>query len=484
LDEQIQFLALMACLGFVVTYLLVPVTKRLARNYAFLAYPGGRKIHSDPIPVLGGVAIFAPHILVFSGYLYLVFTGSSLIDRSEIQKFIALFLATVWILILGVVDDKSNLGWRNKLFGQIFAIGILFIGGHTIGKIVIPFYGLVDLGLLGYPLLGFIVLLVMNAVNLIDGMDGLAAGLCFFAAATCGTLAFYKNELLVATICLTTAGSLLAFLRFNFPPATIFMGDSGSLSLGFMLSVLATSNIVKGSSQRYSSLTTFIALLLPFAVALLDVALAVARRWISGRKIFLPDADHLHHRFIEMFKRPRLVIGIFYIFSALFCSLTLLLTLNPESYSTLVVGSITVVALVGIMAMVLKLYRVDRIANIIKNRHDCMFLSTFNSYKEIRIQRAKSTDELMGLLESGVRDLDFDRVEVNMNGSKPMVWNNTRAVHPESPKRIGFRTFKDSAMSAQWVIPTHDDHDYQKYLELVWHRFLNAVDEKQRELNH
>jgi UDP-GlcNAc:undecaprenyl-phosphate GlcNAc-1-phosphate transferase len=484
LDGQFEYLVILAAFGFILTYLLIPVTNRLARTYGVISHPGGRKLHGDAMPLLGGVAIFAPHILFFSIYVYLLISGHSSIHKADAVKFISFFCAALWILILGMIDDRTNLGWRKKLLGQIIGIGILLLGGHTIGKIVVPFYGLVDLGLLGYPILGFIVLVVMNAVNLIDGMDGLAGGVCLFAAATCGILAFYKGDFLVSAIGFIIVGSLLAFLKFNFPPASVFMGDSGSLSLGFILSVLAASNIVKGSGQRYTTLTTLFALLLPFAIALLDVALAVVRRWVSGRRIFLPDADHIHHRFMEMFKRQRLVIGIFYIFSALFCTLTLLLTLDPESAFTLILGGITTLALIAMMAIVLKLYRIDRLTNILKNRHDCMFLSTFNSYMQMRIQRAKSLDELVLLLESGVRDLDLDMIEVNINGSKPYVWRNRIEIHHDSPKKNGSRAIKGSTVSIRWVIPTHDDPDYQKYLELVWYRFLNQVEEKNRELGH
>ncbi|MGC8605552.1 MAG: MraY family glycosyltransferase [Desulfomonilaceae bacterium] len=390
----------------------------------------------------------------------------------------SLFIGSLWILSLGIIDDRVNLGWRKKLLGQIGGIAILLIGGNTIGSVDIPFYGPLDFGPVGYPLLGFIVLLITNAVNLIDGMDGLAGGVCLFASVTCGIFAVYRSDLLIATIAFTISGSLLAFLRYNFPPASIFMGDSGSLSLGFILSVLATSNIVKAPGQRYTALTTMFALLLPFAVALMDVFLAIVRRWIRGRKIFLPDSDHIHHRLIEMFKRPRLVIGIFYLFSMLFCALTLLITILPESRLSSIVGAIVILALLITMTAILKLYRIDTLANVLRNRFDFKFLSAFNSYMELRVQRAKCADELVVLLESGVRDLDFDTVEVSINGSIPHLWNKTEKAHPYSPRINGRRSLKDCDVTIRWTLPTHDDRAYQKYLELVWHRFLNQVEDR------
>lgn len=478
MDGEFAYLVLLAVFGFVSAFLLIPVTNRLSRIYGVMSRPGGRKIHTDPVPLLGGLAIVAPLIVFSLIYIYLLISGHPSIHKSESQKFISFFCSAAWILILGILDDKWRMGWRKKLLGQILGITILFFGGHTIGKLVLPFYGLVDFGFFGYPIFGFIVLLIMNSVNLIDGMDGLAGGVCLFASITCGVLAYHRGDFVVAAIASIITGSLLAFLRFNFPPASVFMGDSGSLSLGFILSVLATSNIVKESEQHYTTLTTMAALLLPFAIALIDVALAVARRGITGREIFLPDDDHIHHRFMELFKSPRLVVGIFYIFSGIFCALTLLITMTPESTSTLALGWITVLTLVAVMAIVLRLYRIDRFTRAFKNRYDCKFLSSFNSYMKKRIERANSVEELLLLLERAVLDLDFDKVEVTMDGRKPCVWNNRRQIHPEFTKKNGARSLKNSEVMVSWVMPTHHDENYQKYLELVWYRFLNQVEDR------
>jgi UDP-GlcNAc:undecaprenyl-phosphate/decaprenyl-phosphate GlcNAc-1-phosphate transferase len=478
LDRQVIYLFILTCVGFISTYCLVPVAKRLAPNYGLVSYPGVRKIHTEIIPVVGGIAIFAPQVMLFTLFICLSISGLLSIDQVEAAKFVSLFLGSLWILLLGIIDDRKNLGWKKKLLGQIVAIGILLLGGNSIAIVDVPLYGLVDFGPFGYPLLGLVVLIVTNAVNLIDGMDGLAGGVCLFAAITCGIFAFYRNDLLIASIAFTISGSLVAFLRYNFPPATIFMGDSGSLSLGFLLSALATSNIAKTSGQRYTTFTALIALLLPFGIALLDVFLSVSRRWIRGKKIFLPDSDHIHHQFMNMFKRPRLVVGIFYVFSSLFCLLTLLITMNPGSHLTSIFGTVTVVALVIIMTIVLKLYRVDTLANVLKNRPDFKFLSSFHSYMKLRIYRVKGSEELLILLERGVRDLEFDSVEVRSGGSRLHSWNKPEKVHPKAQRTNGHRSLKNCDIIIVWTIPTHNDRPYQKYLELVWHRFLNQVEEK------
>ena len=179
LNIEIEYLALFIAFGFILTYLLIPVAKQLAFAHGFVSYPGGRKIHDGAIPVLGGPAIFAPQIILFLVYLYLLITDSSSIAHDRIPKFLSLFVGTTSILVLGTIDDWIKLGWRKKLLGQLFGISILLVGGNTIGKIVVPFYGLADLGLFGYLLFGFIVLVITNAVNLIDGYGPHPAGKSF-----------------------------------------------------------------------------------------------------------------------------------------------------------------------------------------------------------------------------------------------------------------------------------------------------------------
>lgn len=468
--------------GLVATLVLIPVVKRIAMKHDIMAYPGGRRNHEEPVPLLGGLAIFLPLIVVFIGLFIANPTGSSLSGREIHSKLISLFLGTLWILILGTLDDMMKLNWREKLGGQFIGLMILAWGGHTIGSTELPFIGLVQFGFFGYVILAIVVITITNAVNLIDGIDGLAGGVCLFAAMTSGIIAFFKQDLIAAVLVFTLVGSLLGYLRHNFHPASIYMGDGGSLTLGFFLSVLATSNMAISPGQRSGTMSMLIAALLPFGVALIDVALAVVRRWLSGRKIFLPDADHLHHRFMEVFGRPRLVVSMFYLISATFCVITISMVLNQNS--SLLLGFICVVflLLIGTVAYVLRLYRVDQLPRILRDRPDFKFLSSFHTFMKMRVRKAKSLEELLRLMEAGVRDLDFDSVEVTTPGSWTMSWINPTLKHPDSCRNTYNRSFRGSTITVTWVTPQHDSANYQAYLELVWYWFLNQAENRARQL--
>lgn len=468
--------------GLVATLLLIPLVKKIAVGNDIMAYPGGRRNHQEPVPLLGGLAIFLPLIFVFICLFISDFVGKTSTEKILYLKLISLFLGTCWILLLGTLDDMMKLNWKEKLGGQLIGVLILVWGGHTVGNTTVPFLGPVEFGFWGYVILGALVITITNAVNLIDGIDGLAGGVCLFAAIAGGIIAFFKQDLIASVLVFTLAGSLLGYLRHNFHPASIYMGDGGSLTLGFFLSVLATSNMATSPGQRSGTMSMLIGALLPFGVALIDVALAVARRWMSGRKIFLPDADHLHHRFMEVFGNPRLVVSIFYCFSAVFCVITVSMALSPES--SLLLGSFCFVFLLFIACLtyVLRLYRVDQLSRIIKNRPDFKFLSSFHTFMKMRVRKARSLEELLRLMEAGVRDLDFDSVEVSVQGKWTRSWINQTLKHPDSSRERHTRTFRGSTITVTWVTPRHDCANYQEYLELVWYWFLNQSENKARQL--
>lgn len=473
---------LAALFGLTLTYCLIPVMKKVAVQQEILAFPGGRRNHQKPIPMLGGVAIFIPLLVTFLLLFVSDLAGQKTFSQALRFKVISLFLGSSWILVLGTLDDKLKLSWEKKLAGEMLGVSILIWGGHTVGNMTVPFWGPVDLGFFGYIILAVAVLTVTNAINLIDGIDGLAGGVCLFAALTSGIIAYFKNDFVTAVLAFTLAGSLVAYLKFNFHPASIYMGDGGSLTLGFFLSVLATSNMAVSHGQRSGTMSMIIAPLLPFGVALIDVALAVARRWVSGRKIFLPDADHLHHRFMEVFGNPRLVVSIFYIFSALLCVITITMILVPDSRYLFEAICLSCFFLIVSMALILRLYRIDQLPTVIRNRPDFKFLSSFHTFMTMRVRKARSLEELLSLMESGVRDLDFDSVEVTVQGQWSMSWINSSCKHPGSCRNHCNRVFRGSTITVNWTTPNHDSPNYQKYLELVWHWFLNQSENKARQL--
>jgi UDP-GlcNAc:undecaprenyl-phosphate GlcNAc-1-phosphate transferase len=470
--------------GFALSLACVPWMKNLAFKYGWLDRPHGRKQHERPVPLLGGLGILLPLPILFFivGPLLGEKTSSFLGDRSA--EIMSLFAGMACILLVGLFDDRKVLSWRAKLSAQLFAVLILLAGGHCLRSATVPFLGVVHFGWFGYALFALTVILITNAINLIDGLDGVAGGICFFAALTCGIISIHQGDVPIACISLILSGGLLAFLCFNFPPASIFMGDAGSLTLGFFLGAIATSSaaVGGGAGQRSSTMSVTLIPLLPFAVALVDVALAVLRRWISGKRIFLPDANHLHHRLVAEFKHPRKVVFIIYSFTALLSVTAICLTVFGGLQSDPWGLGLALILSVGTVGAILRLYRVKYFSDAIANRTHIKFLDSFVTFEKSRAHRARSTEELLALLESGVRDLDFDSVEVFNDGTLVSKWVNPSPIHPDHPRITGEIPLGLNGYLARWSIPVHDSKDYQDTLTFSWYEFVTRVDSRLRHL--
>lgn len=463
--------------GFAATLICIPFVKRIALKYQIVAHPGGHNNHDKPTPLLGGVAIFLPLIPISCLLFFLALSGRFPADKPDNWQMASLFLSSAWILILGIIDDKYTLSWKKKVWGECLGVVILLVGGHTVRGVMVPLLGPIpDLGWLGILLFAFLVLTITNAINLIDGLDGLAAGICFFAAITSAIIGISKLDYFTAAVGSTLAGSLLAFLKFNFPPASIFMGDAGSLMLGFLLGTLATSSSALAPGIRSGTMGMMIIPLLPFGIALLDIILAILRRWISGQDIFLPDSDHLHHRLLEKFRRPRQVVTLLYGFSASLCVMTLFLVWGPKSALIYGVIFLTGLIVLALTAMILKTYTKESLCKLIENRTHFQFLSSYRNFMSQRLRRARSFDELVSLAESGVKDLGYDSVEILQNNQTLRHWANQFRVHPEAPRFVMEKSLSETSLQIRWIAPKHYSESYQKYLQAIWDQFLAQLE--------
>jgi len=255
------------------------------------------------------------------------------------------------------------------------------------------------------------------------------------------------------------------------------MGDCGSLTLGFLLGTLATSCAAIAPGQRSGTMGMVVIPFLPLGLALLDVFLAVLRRWISGRHIFVADTDHLHHRLMEKFRLPRRVVLIYYVFTAFLSGMTLWIVLGHGLAFTAHFLFFLGLA-VAVVIVLLRLYRIENLSQILENRPHFQFLSSYQTFMDRRIRRAGSFDELVCLLESGVRDLGFNRVEVFQNGYSIRKWNNSKKVHTDAPQSNGEKRLDKTVLRVVWAVPTHTSKTYQKFLELSWYRFLNEFESR------
>jgi UDP-GlcNAc:undecaprenyl-phosphate GlcNAc-1-phosphate transferase len=464
--------------GLLGTAGVIPWVKKRAVALNIVSNPGGRRLHSAPTPLLGGIAIFFPPALVFLGMLIIEAGNPHHYGRPFFSHTLSLFLGTLWMVALGTIDDATRLGWRKKLAGQFCGAGILLLGGHGIQTATLPLFGPVDFGFAGPALFVFIVVGVTNAINLIDGIDGLAGGICFFAALTSGVIAAFVGDPLASTIAFTVAGSLAGFLMFNFPPATIFMGDGGSMSMGFLLAALATSSCAVFPGQRLGTSVMILVPFLPFGIPLFEVALSMTRRWLRGQAVFMGDGDHLHHRVARQVADPVTAVLVFYLFTAALCAVTLILVLGGASEALRILMVIALLlVLAGILAS-LSLYRVETLLVTLRNRPHFKFLGSYLWFMRHKIEKCRCADELLGLLESGVRDLAFDRVEVIYLGRRVQQWTNPSRVHPGNRRETEDLCFDECNLRVRWERPLHEDDAYNEYLRLTWRRFLNALGPK------
>jgi UDP-GlcNAc:undecaprenyl-phosphate/decaprenyl-phosphate GlcNAc-1-phosphate transferase len=474
LNGTLLFPVALAAVGFMATFFAIPHLAQVASRYGLVDQPSFRKIHDSPTPLCGGIAIFIPA----AGALLLC-TGLSYFHYLRLgpttTQLATLLIACAWMLLLGIVDDKQQLSWKQKLLGQCTGILLLIMGGHSVRSATVPFFGPVDFGWTGPLVFGLAVLAVTNAINLIDGLDGLAAGICFFASLVYGIVGLYKGDVFACAMGFVLSGSLLGFLPFNFPPARVFLGDAGSLMLGFLLGTLATSYAASQYvGQRSATFGVMLAPFLPFGIALLDVALAIIRRWIRGGHIFLPDSDHLHHRLLAEFKNPRVAVGVIYAISLLFAALSVMVTLTPDRAFSLSHYGLFIACAVVLSAIILISYRVDHLSQVLIDRPAFQFLDAYRNFMSVRVLRSKTEEELIGLLQSGVRDLQFDSVEVSRNGNGPVAhWRRPTKAHVGAPRVIIKKDLEDFGLSIRATLPTHENEAYQKYLESVWMDALN-----------
>ncbi|GIO67561.1 undecaprenyl-phosphate alpha-N-acetylglucosaminyl 1-phosphate transferase [Paenibacillus cookii] len=292
--------------------LLTPLVKKLAIKIGAVDVPNARKVHTKIMPRLGGLAIFLAFMLSMFAVLPFVADQFSARDANFIKAFL---LGGSLIVLTGALDDRFELSAKVKLLGQIIAACIVVFGfGITVDFVNIPFndsYSSLE-SWIAIPLTIFWIVGVTNAINLIDGLDGLAAGVSGIAIGTILVMSLLMGNLTVALLCLLLLGAIIGFLFFNFHPAQIFMGDTGSLFLGFCLAMLS----MLGFKQI--AIVSFITPLIIIGVPLSDTFFAIVRRWIQKKPIFAPDKGHLHHCLREIGFSHRQSVLIVYGIAAFF----------------------------------------------------------------------------------------------------------------------------------------------------------------------
>ena len=291
-------------IAFVVSYILTPYMGQVGKKQNMVDMPGHRKIHEEAIPNLGGIVIFFGFLL-------------SLLFVIDIEgQFRTLLIGGIIILLLGVVDDIVNLSPKNKFFIQMIpALIVIIYNSDLINNVIVNQLKSFDLlGYLLYPILIFWIVGVTNSINLIDGLDGLACGVSLIALITFFVLGLRQNLETLSFVSIALVGSMLAFLKFNFYPAKIFLGDSGSTFAGFILASVGALWVLNSGNILF----IFISIII-LALPIFDTLFAIWRRYQEHHPIFQADKGHLHHRLLARGISHKNVVFILWGISAI-CS--------------------------------------------------------------------------------------------------------------------------------------------------------------------
>lgn len=320
-----------------ITLAATPWVRRQAFRWGAVDRPNARKVHKGVMPRLGGLAVYAG------------FVTAVLVTIQPTRSLYGLLLGMTLIMLLGALDDIRGLSPRVKLAGQVAAALVLLPLGVQVYFVTNPFNGhIVDVGWLGIPITIFWVVAVTNAVNLIDGLDGLAGGVSCIAALTMAVVGWTQWQVFGAAgqreiimLALLLAAALLGFLRYNFHPAKIFLGDSGSMLLGYTLAVMA----IMGLTKSVTAVSVLVPLVI-LGIPLLDTFFAVLRRYHRHRPIFQPDKEHLHHQLLALGLSHRQAVLVIYGISALLGASAVVLNLvaTDQALALLVVLAVVVIA--------------------------------------------------------------------------------------------------------------------------------------------
>jgi UDP-GlcNAc:undecaprenyl-phosphate GlcNAc-1-phosphate transferase len=367
-----------------------------------------RHVHAAPLPRMGGVAIYLSFVLSVGIAFAANLRHHGIVPESSIKMLLAILVPATIILALGIFDDVRSASPYTKFTVQALAAAILYAGGLRIDRLPI-FFGLRHLGLaVGLPLTILWVIAITNAFNLLDGLDGLAAGSALFSTIVVFAVAVFSDRALVALLAVALAGAILGFLRYNFNPATIFLGDCGSLFIGFMLSAFALLGAQKSP--------TVIAVAIPvvsFGLPILDTSISMLRRWISGKPLFLADREHIHHKLLDRGLSHRQVVIVLYGVSALFAlgSLFLLWPSGPA------LGLILAVLGTGIWFGVqqlgyLEFDELKRVAQRTMEQRSIFVNNLAIRRATEELKHAHDYAQVCNILESAFSDNDFDTFDL------------------------------------------------------------------------
>jgi UDP-GlcNAc:undecaprenyl-phosphate GlcNAc-1-phosphate transferase len=370
-----------------------------------------RHLHSTPLPRLGGVAIFIAFSLSLVAAAALAFYIPHLDSAFSFKKILTILIPASVVFLLGVYDDLYSAGPYLKFSVQAIAAVMLFAGGLRVLNLPVLFGEHELPWFVALPLTILWVLAVTNAFNLIDGLDGLAAGSALFSTLVAFVVALLNGQSLIIVMTIALAGAILGFLRYNFNPATIFLGDSGSLFIGFLLSALALAGAQKAP--------TIVAVAIPvvsFGLPILETTLSIIRRLVSGRPVFTADREHIHHKLLQHGLSHRQVVIVLYGVSAVFALLSLFLLWPTGSSLGLVLAVLGIGIWIGVQRLgYLELGELGRVAQRTLEQRQIVINNLAIRRATEELKSARDYDQIRRVLEAAFSSNDFDGFDVRFN---------------------------------------------------------------------
>lgn len=465
---MITELMVLFLLSLGLSLVLTPVARTLGIKWGAMDMPQERKVHTEPIPRIGGLAVFFAFMFTCcignrffpnAGDLY-NFSFNALMGHS----------GAILILICGLCDDFRRLTPWTKFFFQILAATLAFIGGATITGVFIGGYGIAFNVFFSYMVTVFWFLLFMNAINLIDGLDGLAGGLVFFTCVVMAFSTYFHGEYLSAFYFAILGGAVLGFLKYNFNPASIFLGDGGSYFLGYVVAILA----IRGSAKSQVGVLMVIPLL-ALGVPIFDVILSPIRRFIRGRSMFQPDKGHIHHIFLSLGLSSRNVVLIIYGITMMLCVAAILMMMLRKN---ILEGFILALLLIGLFLLVRKLgyleyLALDKFYGWFQDMTDVAGISrqrrSFLSV-QIAVGKSKNMDEMWMHVIEALEMLKFHKAQLYIAGEPAREWvkEDSSVKKPETIDLSGKKADDfDSLMRVEIPLREHVNTEFFGRLVLV-----------------
>jgi UDP-GlcNAc:undecaprenyl-phosphate GlcNAc-1-phosphate transferase len=412
--------------ALILSLILTPLVRWLGIKFGAMDEPDERKIHVKPMPRTGGLAIFAVFILalIISSFFNTNISNLLVLDR----PMVFFMVGAVICFGIGLFDDFRRLSPKIKVLFQIIAASIAYWGGIHIGGFNV-FSVYLKVGLLSYFITVFWFIFFINAVNLVDGLDGLAGGIVVFASVIMVILSILREDYLTALFFTALGGSALGFLRYNFNPATVFLGDGGSYFLGYAVAGLSIMGSVK-SQVGAAMLIPLLALGIP----LFDTLLSPLRRFMRGKRMFQPDNGHIHHRLVDMGLTTKKTVLLIYILTFFLCiAAVIMVNMRDEQAGLFLIvlgaGAVIFVRKLGYFEYIAS----DKIYGWFKDLTDEAGISRERrSFLSLQIDtsRSENLEELWKNMTLALEMLEIDMAELHLNSKnsidtkvqKQLVW--------------------------------------------------------------